>query len=78
MGLRYFNSVPENNSLFTLIQSSALIVRVGARKLTTFGSMPIKLNLRGNLVKLNMKSLRALTVEPDSMIKSSLYYLLVL
>ena len=56
MGQRYFNTVSENNSLFTLIQSPDLIVRVGTRKLTTFGSMLIKVNLRGNLMKLNMKS----------------------
>lgn len=65
MNLRFLNTVPEN--------------RVGTRKSAAFGSMLIKLNLRVMVMKLNMrgsmiKSLRTLTLEPDSPINSRLYY----
>lgn len=65
MGLRYFNSVPENNSLFTLIPSSALIVRVSTRKLTTFGSMLIKLNHNEAEYEV-IKSINCGARQPDS------------
>ena len=65
MNQRFLNTVPEN--------------RVGTRKLAAFGSMLIKLNLRVMVMKLNMrgsmiKSLRTLTLEPDSPINSRLCY----
>lgn len=72
----------ENNNLLTLIQSSALIVIVGTRKLTTFGSMLIKLTLSGNreagYEKWHNEVVKSTHFGADSMIKSRLCHLLVL